>query len=64
MCTYLLCRTIIIAPVLGGVAGTTFIPLLLATIMAYCATGYVRDELYHPFIKWCVGGICNIIVRF
>lgn len=55
-------RLVILAPVLGGVAGTTLVPLLMATTMAYCATGYVKDELYHPFIKWCVGGCCNFFV--
>lgn len=48
---------------MGGVAGTTLIPLLVATILAYCVTGYVRDELYHPLVTKCVGGTCNILVR-
>ncbi len=54
--------TIILAPIIGGVAGTTIFPLLLATILAYCVTGYVRDELYHPVIKACVGQMCNVCV--
>ena len=54
--------TIIFAPIVGGVAGTTIFPLVLATIIAYCVTGYVRDELYHPFVKACVGTMCNVWV--
>ncbi len=54
--------TIILAPIVGGIAGTTLFPLILATILAYCVTGYVRDELYHPFVKACVGQMCNVWV--
>ncbi|XP_064405723.1 uncharacterized protein LOC135350810 isoform X2 [Halichondria panicea] len=53
-------NTIILAPIVGGIAGTTLFPLILATILAYCVTGYVRDELYHPFVKACVGQMCNV----
>jgi len=52
-------HTTIFAPIIGGVAGTTVFPLVVATILAYCVTGYVRDELYHPFVKGCVGVSCN-----
>ena len=48
---------------MGGVAGTSILPLLVATVMAYCVTGYVRDELYHPLVKGCVGGACSFVVR-
>lgn len=54
--------TIVLAPIVGGVAGTTLLPLLVATVLAYCVTGYVRDELYHPLVKGCVGGACSILV--
>ena len=54
--------TIILAPIVGGIAGTTIFPLILATILAYCVTGYVRDELYHPCVKACVGQMCNVWV--
>ena len=54
--------TVILAPLVGGVAGSTILPLLLATLQAYCSTGYVRDELYHPFVKACVGSCCSSIV--
>jgi hypothetical protein len=55
--------TIILAPIIGGLAGTTILPLLVATVLAYCITGYVRDELYHPLVKECAGGLCSIVVR-
>jgi hypothetical protein len=51
------------ASVVGGIGVTSILPLILATILAYCVTGYVRDELYHPFVKTCVGPGCNILVR-
>ena len=54
--------TVVFAPIIGGVAGSTVIPLVLATILAYCITGYIRDELYHPFVKGCVGAAGNILV--
>ena len=57
-----LCSTIILAPIVGGLTGTTLIPLLVATILAYCVTGYVRDEMYHPLVTKCVGGTCSILV--
>lgn len=55
-------HTVILAPVIGGLAGTTILPLFCATIMAYCVTGYIRDELYHPFVKACVGSTCSTVV--
>ena len=54
--------TVILAPLVGGVAGSTILPLLLATLLAYCSTGYVRDELYHPLVKACVGSFCSLLV--
>lgn len=54
--------TIVLAPVVGGVAGTTVIPLLIATVLAYCSTGYANDELYHPLVKICVGKFCSLLV--
>ena len=57
------CSTVIMASVVGGIGASSIVPLILATILAYCVTGYVRDELYHPFVKTCVGPFCNILVR-
>ena len=51
------------ASVVGGIGASSILPLILATILAYCVTGYVRDELYHPFVKTCVGPVCNVLVR-
>ena len=61
--TYTPCSTVIMASVVGGIGASSIAPLILATILAYCVTGYVRDELYHPFVKTCVGPFCNILVR-
>jgi hypothetical protein len=55
-------HTVILAPLVGGVAGSTIIPLLLATLLAYCSTGYIRDELYHPFVRACVGTCCSSLL--
>ena len=60
--THPLHSTVIVASIVGGIGVTTIIPLILATILAYCVTGYVRDELYHPFVKTCVGPMCNVLV--
>ena len=38
------------------------VPLLLATIMGYCVTGYIRDELYSDNIKRCIGPCCSFFV--
>ena len=38
------------------------VPLLLATIMGYCVTGYIRDELYSNNIKRCIGPCCSFFV--
>ncbi len=56
------CSTVIFSSIIGGMAGTTILPLLFATVLAYCVTGYVRDELYHPFVKKCVGPSCTLLV--
>lgn len=61
--THTLYSTVIMASVVGGIGASSILPLILATILAYCVTGYVRDELYHPFVKTCVGPVCNIFVR-
>lgn len=55
-------NTQLLGTVVGGVVGSSIIPLVLATILAYCTTGYVRDELYHPFIKTFVGHICSSLI--
>lgn len=53
---------IIFAPVLGGVVVVGVIPLILATIMSYCVTGYIRDELYTLTVKRCIGLPCSLFV--
>ena len=56
--------TVILAPLVGGITGSTIFPLLMATILAYCTTGYVRDELFHPLVKSCVGACCSSLVSY
>lgn len=55
-------NTQLLGAVIGGVVGSSILPLLLAIILAYCTTGYVRDELYHPFVKTFVGYACNCLI--
>ena len=54
--------TVIFASIIGGIGGSTIVPLIVATVLAYCVTGYVRDELYHPFVKMCVGASYSVWV--
>ena len=60
----ILYSTVLLAPLVGGITGSTIFPLLLATILAYCTTGYVRDELFHPLVKTCVGTCCSSLVSY
>ena len=55
-------RTPIFSPVLAFLTVGSLVPLIFSTVMAYCITGYVRDELYHNSIKSCVGGACTKVV--
>lgn len=55
-------NTVIFASIIGGIGGSTIVPLIVATVLAYCVTGYVRDELYHPFVKMCVGASYSVWV--
>ena len=59
--------THLMASLVGGVVCSSVLPLMLATILAYMITGYIRNELYYTFIKTCIGYICNgmtIIITF
>lgn len=50
------------APVVGGAVVSTILPLLTATILGYCITGYIRDVLFGRMVKKCIGPLCNILV--
>ena len=50
------------APVVAGAVVGTILPLLAATILAYCITGYIRDALFGATVKKCIGPSCNILV--
>ena len=54
--------THLMASLVGGVVCSSVLPLMLATILAYMITGYIRNELYYTFIKTCIGYICNGMV--
>ena len=54
--------TAVVGPVIGTAVVLTFIPLIFATILAYCITGYIRDVLFHSVVKSCIGSSCNIWV--
>ena len=54
--------TVVLAPVVGGMVVLTILPLVFATILACCVTGYVRDVLFHKVVKGCIGPFCNIVV--
>ena len=57
-----LCSTVVLAPVIGGAVLVTLIPLVFATILAYCITGYIRDVLFQSHVKSCIGPSCNVWV--
>jgi len=48
--------------VVGGAVVVTLIPLVFATILAYCVTGYIRDVLFQSHVKTCIGPSCSIWV--
>lgn len=50
------------APVVAGAVVATILPLLTATILGYCITGYIRDALFGRTVKKCIGPSCNILV--
>ena len=50
------------APVVAGAVVGTILPILTATILGYCITGYIRDVLFGGGVKKCVGPSCNILV--
>ena len=56
------CSVIVFAPVLCGVVVLGVIPLMLATIMGYCVTGYIKDELYKARVKRCIALPCSAFV--
>ena len=53
---------IVFAPVLCGAVLLGVIPLLLATIMGYCVTGYIKDELYKARVKRFIALPCSAFV--
>lgn len=55
-------RTVVMAPVVGGAIVGTILPLLTATILSYCITGYIRDVLFGEAVKKCIGPSCNALV--
>ena len=57
-----LCSTALMAPVVAGAVVGTILPILAATILAYCITGYIRDSLFGGTVKKCIGPSCNILV--
>lgn len=56
--------TAVMAPVVGGAVVSTILPLLTATILGYCITGYIRDVLFGRMVKKCIGPLCNILLMF
>ena len=55
-------RTAVMAPVIAGAVVGTILPLLTATILGYCITGYIRDALFGRTVKKCIGPSCNVLV--
>ena len=53
---------VIFAPIVGSVVLLTIIPVAVSTIMAYCVTGYIRDELFANVVKKCIGPCCSFFV--
>ena len=62
MVVFVCCSTVVMAPVVAGSVVGTILPLLAATILGYCITGYIRDALFGRTVKKCIGPFCNIIV--
>ena len=57
------CSVVVLAPVICGLVVLTLIPLILVAILAYFATGYIRDILFQTSVKSCIGsGSCNVFV--
>lgn len=56
-------RTTVVTAVVSGVTVLSIIPLAIATILAYCVTGYIRDILFHRVVKVCIGPFCSLVVR-
>jgi hypothetical protein len=54
--------TALMAPVVAGAVVGTILPILAATILAYCITGYIRDSLFGGTVKKCIGPSCNILI--
>ena len=50
------------APIAGGMVLLTIFPVFFATLMAYCVTGYIRDELYAATVKNFIGMCCSFFV--
>ena len=50
-----------LAPILAGVM-VGVVPLILAAIMSYCVTGYIKDELYTAKVKRCIALPCSVSV--
>lgn len=53
---------LIFAPIIGGLLLLSILPILLSTIMAYCVTGYIRDELFASIVKKFIGPVCSFCV--
>ena len=49
-------------PVICALSGMTFLPIILAFILAVLSTGYSRDILYFYHITKCVGGMFTVSV--
>ncbi|XP_003384522.1 PREDICTED: uncharacterized protein LOC100635853 [Amphimedon queenslandica] len=52
-------NVVIFAPVIGGIIILTIFPILFSTIMSYCVTGYIRDELFASIVKKFIGPVCS-----
>ena len=56
--------TIIFGPIAGGALLLTVLPIVFSTVMAYCVTGYIRDELFSSVVKKFIGKCCSFFVSF
>lgn len=52
--------TIVVAPIVAGLIVFTVLPIVMATILAYFVTGYIRDVLFHSCVKSYIGAPCSI----
>lgn len=52
-------HVLIFGPVIGGLVLISILPLVFSTIMAYCVTGYIRDELFSNVVKNFIGSCCS-----